>query len=233
MLDRIERVTELPILAVSFAMIPLPVGPLLWDLSDAEEATFIALDTFIWAAFVVDLGVKVAITPARWPYLKQDWLDVLIVAIPFARPLRILRLFVFGSRAFVGARRLANVDFLLVYAIGLVMIAATVVTSVEGGEGATIESFADALWWAVVTITTVGYGDAVPITAAGRAIGLVLMAGGIGLFGALTANLASIFVKGEETPEPELERLIAEIGSLRTEIARLSDVRGGSPPTTA
>ncbi len=169
-------------------MIPLLVGPLLWDLSGAEEGTFIALDTFIWAAFVVDLGVKVAVAPARWPYLKGHWLDVIIVVIPFARPLRILRLFVFSSRAFVGTRRLANVDFLLVYAIGLVIVAATVVTSVEGGEGATITSFADALWWAVVTITTVGYGDAVPTTPTGRAIGFVLMAGGIGLFGALTAK---------------------------------------------
>lgn len=59
LLLRIERITELPLMLLAFIMIPLLVGPLLWSLSLEEEATFIALDTFIWAIFAVDMGIKV------------------------------------------------------------------------------------------------------------------------------------------------------------------------------
>ena len=144
LLHRIERITELPFLVLAFVMIPLLVGPLVWDMSPQEESTFLIIDYFIWALFAVDLLVKVLISTHRLNYLMRHWLEVLIVIVPFFRPLRILRIFVFGSRAWVGMRRLVHIDFLLVYGIGLVIIAATVVASVEGGEGASIHSFADA-----------------------------------------------------------------------------------------
>lgn len=194
----------------------------------AQGDIFIALDTLIWALFAVDLGVKVAVATDRLAYLRQHWLDVLIVAVPFFRPLRILRLFLFGSRAVVGARRVLHLDFLLVSGIGLVILAATAVASVEAGACGSIRSFPEALWWAVTTITTVGYGDAVPVTPAGRAVAFVLMLGGITLFSGLTANLASFLTraegKGEDAHQAALERLTREVEALRQEVARL---RGG------
>ena len=222
-LVRIERLTELPLLVLAFVMIPLIVGPFLWDLSSREEAVFVALDAFIWSVFAVDLGIKVVVAPRRLTYVRRHWLEVLIVVVPFLRPMRIVRLFLFGTRAFVGVRRLVNVDFLLVYGIGLVVVAATVVASVEGGEGASITSFPDALWWAVVTITTVGYGDAVPVTAAGRAVAFVLMLGGIALFGGITANLAAFLVKEDDPVKNELARLVKEVESLRAELVKSSE----------
>ena len=204
-------------------MIPLLIGPLVWDMSPQEESTFLIIDYFIWALFAVDLLVKIMISTHRLKYLKSHWLEVLIVVVPFFRPLRILRIFVFGSRAWVGMRRLVNIDFLLVYGIGLVIIAATIVTSVEGGVEASINSFADALWWAVVTITTVGYGDMVPITVAGRAVAFVLMLGGIAFFSGMTANLASFLIKGKDTDKAEMVKMVGEIAQLRKD---LSDIRG-------
>jgi len=221
LLHRIERLTELPLLIFAFVMIPLLVGPLFWDLSPREETVFITLDAFIWAVFAVDLGIKIVVAPYRLAYLRRHWLEVLVVVVPFFRPLRILRIFIFGSRAWVGVRRLVNVDFLLVYGIGLIIVAATVVTSVEIGENTSIQSFTDALWWAVVTITTVGYGDMVPVTAAGRAIGFILMFGGIALFSGVTANLASYLVKGAEPNKRALTQLTKEVEGLRQEVARL------------
>lgn len=221
LLLRIERLTELPLLLLAFAMIPLLVGPLLWDLSAEEGAVFIALDTFIWAIFAVDLIIKVLVSPHRGAYLRRHWLEVLVVVVPFFRPLRLLRIFLFGSRAWVGMRRLVNVDFLFVYGIGLVIVAATVVASVEGGANASIQSFPDALWWAVVTITTVGYGDMVPVTVAGRAVAFVLMLGGIAFFSGLTANLASFLIKTEEPSRKSLTKLVAEVEGLRREVAEL------------
>lgn len=221
MLVRIERLTELPLLVLAFVMIPLLLGPILWDLQSNEEAIFYALDTFTWAIFAADLGLKIMVAPHRLDYLRHHWVDVIIVVLPFARPLRLVRLLVFGSRAFRGARRLAHVDFLVVYAIGLIVIAATAVTSLEIGNGGAIEGFPDALWWATVTVTTVGYGDMVPVTAGGRAVAFVLMIGGIGLFGALTANLAAILVKTDDQERGSIDVLTAEVRRLQQEISQL------------
>ncbi len=229
MLQRVERLTELPLLLLSFAMIPLLLGPLMWELSDYDESLFFTLDVFIWAIFAADLVVKLAIAPDRLGYARRRWLEVLIVLIPFIRPLRILRLFVFGARAFGGARRLVNVDFLLVYAIGMVIIAATFVTSVERGHDS-ITSFPDALWWSFVTVTTVGYGDLSPVTPIGRAIAIVLMLVGIGLFGGLTANLASAIVKSEDNVEDKVDALLDEVRELRTQVGELGTIPEAAVP---
>ena len=221
LLLRIERITEAPLLILSFVMIPLLIGPFFWELSPQEENLFLTLDSFIWALFAVDLSIKTAIAPHRLPYIRRHWLEVLVVVVPFFRPLRIIRIFIFGSRAWLGFRRLVHVDFLLVYGIGLVIIASTVMASVEGGERASINSFADALWWAVVTITTVGYGDMVPVTVAGKAMATVLMLGGVAFFSGVTANLASFLVKGSDVEKKALSQLSKEIESLRGELARL------------
>ena len=224
LLHRIERLTELPLLILAFVMIPLLIGPLFWELSPSEESVFLTLDWFIWAIFAIDLAIKLVVAPHRLAYLKGHWLEVLVVVVPFFRPLRIIRVFIFGSRAWVGTRRLVNVDFLLVYGVGLVIIAATVVASVEGGEGASIRSFPDALWWAMATITTVGYGDMVPVSTVGRAMGYILMLGGIAFFSGITANLASFLVRGRDSRDKALHDLVAEVAGLRREVAKL---RGG------
>ena len=123
-----------------------------------------------------------------------------------------------------------HVDFLFVYGIGLVIIAATVVASVEGGEGASIQSFPDALWWAVVTVTTVGYGDMVPVTTAGRAIAFVLMLGGVAFFSGVTANLASYLVRGGESDKRALSKLTREVEGLREELSKLHHGRSQQLP---
>ena len=152
---------------------------------------------------------------------------MLIVLVPFARPFRILRIVVYGTLAFSGAIRVVNVDFLLVYAIGLVLVVATVVTTVEEGTGSPLGSFPNSLWWAIATVTTVGYGDMVPATSIGRVAGVVLMLGGIGLFGAVTANLATLLVRRDRS-NAIVEELAHEVRALREEVARL---RGEEQPS--
>jgi len=83
LLLRIERLTELPLMVLAFVMIPLLVGPILWRLSPQEEAIFLSLDYFIWALFVVDMGIKIIVAPHRLAYLRRHRLEVLVVHIPF------------------------------------------------------------------------------------------------------------------------------------------------------
>ena len=131
LLDRVERITEAPLLILAAVMIPLIVGPFVWELSERQEEVFVALDIFIWAAFVADIVVKTAIAPRKLAYLKAHWIDLAILVAPPIRPLRLVRLLVYGSRLFMGLRRMVQVDYLLVYAVLLVMVSATVVTTVE------------------------------------------------------------------------------------------------------
>ena len=130
-LDKLDRFTELPLHILAFVMIPLLVGPFLWELSPEEEATFTALDIFIWVIFATVLTLKAFRAPHSLQYLRQHWLEVLIVVVPFFRPLRILRILLSTTRTFTGFRRAVNADYLIVYAVGLVMTAATVVLTLE------------------------------------------------------------------------------------------------------
>ncbi len=225
LLHRIERMTELPLLVLGFAMVPLLAAPLFWDLSPVSRTVTLALDTLIWALFATDLAVKVAVAPRRVEYVRSHWLEVLVVLFPVARPLRLLRLIVFGSRSYRGVVRLANVDSLVVYAIGLVLVVATLVMSAERGHNPDLDSFPDALWWSIGTVTTVGYGDVVPVTQVGRAFAYVLMIGGIGLFSALTANFASILVRRKDIGPAAVAALVEEVRIMREELAELREQR--------
>lgn len=221
--ERFERVTELPLLFLAFLMIPLIAGPFLWDLTTAEIALFTALNAIIWIAFAIDLGVKLLLSTRRIRYLRAHWLDVLIVAIPFFRPLRIIRLFVYGSRAFQGGRRLSKPDFVVAYAFGSLIIATTFIVAFERNSDSQLADFPNALWWGVVTITTVGYGDITPVSVGGRIIAAILMVVGIGIFSFITANIASRFVIQDEQEESGTEagKLVIEMQSLREEVRLL------------
>lgn len=109
----------------------------------------------------------------------------------------------------------------------VVFVAALAALDAErNSPGATITTFGDALWWAVVTITTVGYGDLSPVTIEGRMIAVALMIGGIGLLGVVTATLASWIVervarKDEDQQAAtrlELRTLTEEIAQLRRDL---------------
>ncbi len=193
--QKAERITELPLLLLAFAMIPAFVGPLLWDLTEQEKRYYYYLELGIWAVFAIDLAVKLVLAPNKVTYLRQHWVDVLIVLLPVVRPLRPIRFGVFVARFAFGAMRLAQPDYLIGYGVGAVVIAATIVASVEpAADSATIHTFGDALWWAMATVATVGYGDYYPVTVAGKFTAVFLMVIGIGIFGGIAANFASALI---------------------------------------
>jgi voltage-gated potassium channel len=104
----------------------------------------------------------------------------------------------------------------------------------ENAKGSNIHNYPDALWWAIVTVTTVGYGDRFPVSEGGRIVAVVLMLVGIGLIGVLTATVASVFIK-EHTDDnkEELKKSHADLGQQLAVIGdRLADVerRLGATP---
>ena len=238
-LERFERAVELPLLVLALVMVPLLVLPLVLDLPDPVEDAFAAGDWFIWAAFAFEYVIRLALSPKRWHFVRREWPDLLIIVLPFLRPLRLVR----SARALrllrlarlvavlgqVGqeAKRLLvrhQLHYILLATLTVVVGAAAAVLAVEEGGEASIDSFGDALWWAVTTVTTVGYGDTFPVTPAGRGIGAFLMVTGIAFFGVLTANVAAFFLERHGGgKDPTVERLDEVLRRLEVMERRLDD----------
>ncbi len=186
-LKRLERMTETPMAILAIFTVPVLLGPYLWGASSD-----LWLEVAIWSVFAVDLAVRTAIAPGRLAYLRAHKVDVLLVVLPFLRPLRIVRLFVFALRIRSGLRQALSLERMFIYVTALAVFGASAAMVVEPE---TFPSFPSALWWAVVTMSTVGYGDIAPVSGAGRLVALPLLIGGIAAFGVLTATLATLMVR--------------------------------------
>jgi voltage-gated potassium channel len=166
----------------------------------AETQTLIETVQWVcWLAFAIDLLVGISISTSKLNYLKHHILDVAAVLLPFLRPLRLMRVLSFGGlviqKVAIG-RQFAITMKVAIASIFLAYVAAVQVTISERGvEGSNIKNFGDGLWWAVTTVTTVGYGDRFPVTTEGRLLAVLLMLAGISLVGVITASVASWFVR--------------------------------------
>jgi voltage-gated potassium channel len=216
---RIERASRLPMTLLSIIFLAAVALPELVDLSPGLLETLEAVDWLIWAVFAFELGVMTYLAPNRLQYLRHHWVDVLTVVVPFLRPLRLLRIIIVSARLWSEARLLIyQRTFSTVAMTSLVsaLAAATLVYAVERGGDGPIQTYPDALWWAAATVTTVGYGDVFPKTAAGRGIAFLLMLVGISVFGLLTARVAALFVQANEEDEAgqKLDEILARLERL-------------------
>jgi len=160
-----------------------------------------------WFAFAVDLLLGVLKAENKVSYLKRHPLEIASALLPFFRPLRLMRVISFGGLAIqkiaVG-RQFAIMVKVAISTAFIAYIAAVQITITERAvEGSNIKNFSDGLWWAVTTVTTVGYGDRFPTTTEGRLLAVVLMFMGISLVGVITASVAAWFVKMNQDEESE------------------------------
>jgi voltage-gated potassium channel len=189
------------------------------------------VDYFICVIFFVDFLLNLLAAESKWTYLRTwGWIDVLS-SIPsvdalrvgrLARVLRILRLLRalkvsrFVVLHIVRQRKGAVLYGAAAIAFSMVIVSSIAVLSFETVPGANIRTAGDALWWALCTIATVGYGDYYPVTWEGRAVAALLMTVGVGMIGVLSGTMVSWFV------QPGYDRETDEIRHLRAEIAELT-----------
>ena len=152
-----------------------------------------------WIAFAIDLIYGLSKSENKVKYLKKHPLEIAAVLFPFLRPLRLMRVISFGGLAIqkiaIG-RQFAITIKVLIASIFIAYISAVQITISERAlEGSNIKNFGDGLWWAITTVTTVGYGDRYPTTTEGRLLAVGLMIMGISLMGVITASVAAWFVK--------------------------------------
>lgn len=231
-LERFEQYTAVPMLVLAVAFIPLLLIPLFVTLSPGWDQTFLVLDWFIWAAFAVEYVIRLYLAPRKLQFVRRNVVDLVVVALPLLRPLRflrIVRLAVVLARAERAAKTVLTqhkLHYLLLIALVVVVGAAALVAELErGAPDGNIESFAEALWWAVTTVTTVGYGDTFPVTAAGRGIAVVLMLLGIGIFGVLAASLAAYFVEQDASGDTDsrLTEIQGRLGRIEQSLRDMKD----------
>lgn len=190
--------TSLTILALAF-LVAFSWPAFQANPSEQTSSILNGIQWLSWIAFAIDLVFGLFRAEDKGDFIRRHPLEILAVALPMLRPLRIVRVISFGSMVFekvaVG-RSLGILIRLLVITLFLGYISAIQITMIEREQsGANILNFWDGLWWAFTTITTVGYGDKYPISGEGRILAVFLMVLGISLLGVVTATIAAWFVR--------------------------------------
>lgn len=204
-----ERRSEWPLTAIALAFLAVYAWEVITGLRGAARAgTELAMDV-MWAVFIADYLVRLALAPQRGRWFVRHLFDLAVVALPVLRPLRLVRLIALIGVLHRGAG-MALRGRITAYTAGgvtlLVLVSSLAVLDAErGAPGTPIHTYGEAVWWALATITTVGYGDLAPVTAVGRWAAVLLMIGGVALAGVVTATLASWIVSlvAEESAEQE------------------------------
>jgi voltage-gated potassium channel len=189
-----------------------------------QTPLLIFTDMGITIFFVIEFAVRFIASPSKKGYLKGHWIDLvaLLPAIRFFRVfrafriLRLLRLLAL-FRFFASAERVKGhikgialqngLQWVLLAVIMVMLICAIGLFLVEHGQNPNINSFDDALWWSIVTVTTVGYGDIYAVTVAGRIFSVLLMLSGIALLAILTSSIATYFLSARKTGNPVIEEI--------------------------
>jgi len=236
--SRIERWQDATGWALMVAAILFLIAYALQILANPTGAIAVACEVTLyvtWAAFLIDYLVRLAIAEHRGKWFVRHLLDLAIVVLPMLRPLRLMRFLAILAIIQRGAGTMLR-GRVVIYTVG-----ATILTVVVAGlavydaerTGGNINSFGDAIWWAFVTITTVGYGDFYPVTITGRIVAVGLMIGGIALIGVVTATLASWIVERVSDAAAKQKPAATEehIETLRKEIAELKELVRGLSPT--
>lgn len=211
----------------AWSTFPIFVASLIWliaaffefdpRLSSLYQAEGRWLGGIVWALFAIDLLIRFMLDREHGTFVKRNWLLFIALLVP---PLRII--FVIGAVHRITRDRntlTKQVGLYALYSVATVVFLGALLTLTFeiDAPGASITSFGDAVWWAFVTVTTVGYGDFTPVTERGRTIAVLIMFTGAAAVGALTAALASRF----SASKAETVQVDNDVVALRDEVVAL------------
>lgn len=232
---RLDRVLEIAVVLAALVTVPLTVA------SERGNRSLLIVvgDWTVWAVFFAEYTIRLALSRDRRTYIRSNWLSLAVVVLSFpmlpalmglVRMVRLVRLL-----------RLARVPVVLLRGIvalrlaigrpGLVYLAAVTAFLILAG-GALLHMVEpekvkggvwDGIWLAIVTATTVGYGDIAPDGPWGRAIAIVLMLVGVGLVSTLAASIAAYFVGQDRQAGANRENAVGDQDAVRAELRRLAE----------
>jgi voltage-gated potassium channel len=191
----------------------VPDGPPWW------QPSLTVVSWLVWLAFAIDYFVRLGLSADRWAFFRGHPLDLVMVLLPMLRVLRAILLIRRSFRS-ISTERIAG-SLLTIVAV-IVATGAVLEFAVEhNAPGANITTLGTAFWWAIVTTTTVGYGDTYPVTSAGRVIASMIMLVGIGLIGTVSATVAAWFVKHKPRKDEQggsVEPVDGDVGAALSEL---------------
>ena len=201
------------------------------DLSQQQRSWLNIGMNSIWVIFIVDLTLRAFLAPRFFAYLVHHPIDVIAVAIPALRVLRVLRVLTAGQWLISRGSRLRfgrTATAVVLAVIFVTYLSALAVLNAErGAPQANIETFPEALWWSIVTMSTVGYGEYYPVTPNGRIVATGVMVVGISLLGLVGASVASSVIsrlsgrtrEGQDQVKAQILALTNEVSALRQQLA--------------
>jgi voltage-gated potassium channel len=227
-LERYEQRTEWPLAAVALIFLGLYSVRVLAQLRGSDAETVSDALIAVYCVFVVDYLARLWLAQPRGKWFRRHLWELPIILLPFLRPLRLLSLAVVVKsleHALGHTIRGRVIIYTICGAVTIVYAASLAILEAERGQPKSeINTFGDALWWSMTTVTTVGYGDLKIVTGSGRMIAVVLMLGGITLLGVVTATLASWIVQRVSEEDRAAEAVTAaHIDELRVEVRRLTE----------
>lgn len=231
----IQRRFEWPVIVAASLTIPILVIQES-DLGGAWQTIGGVLNWLTWAVFLAEVVVMLWVVDRRWHWIRTHPVDVVVVLLtpPFApaawqagrvfRLIRLLRLARLWS-----LRRLLSLEgmkYAALIAGGTVVLGGALFVGIEKGQQHLTTW--DGIWWAMTTVTTVGYGDIRPESDAGRVLAMAIMLTGIGFVALLTAFIAERFVQQQKVAEAKEDQILAELREIRVRLDRLEAPAAGS-----
>jgi len=191
-------------------------------------------DLALWCLFSLETALMSLLVHNKISYLRHNWLNLIIILMglpllwglpSYFGALRLLRLLLlFSLLLHIGTsiRQLLQKN-----SLGPTLLGSAIIIVMSGLMMAAIDpgilTVEDGIWWALVTVTTVGYGDIVPTSGVGRVFGAALILIGLGLFSLLTASLTAIFISQEEPPNNQDTAIVDKMLAIEEQIAKLDD----------
>ena len=223
-----ERATEWPLTGAAVVFLAAYTREVLASTQGGtKDAAELVIDA-VWVLFGVDYLVRLALASSRSRWFLHHLPDLAVIALPILRPLRLLRLVTLVGimQRSAGTALRGRITLYTAGSAALLIFTSALATlDAERHEpGSSIRSFGQALWWALTTITTIGYGDTVPASTQGRFIAALLMIGGVALIGVVTATLASWIVSLVEEENAEQEAATqAQVAALQRQVSELGE----------